>query len=98
MDWSNHNVDWVYCKRTLQRQRKRELKCKNGVGAYGGVSYKRLWELLIDRDMKKRELKEKAGLVSSIITKLNSNQSVTTNFDYNYSSHTVCAELLLSTN
>lgn len=44
-----------------------------------GVSYKRLWKLLIDRNMKKRELKEAANLSPSIITKLNQEKSVTTN-------------------
>ena len=44
-----------------------------------GVSYKKLWKLLIDKDMKKRELKEAANLSPSIITKLNQDRSVTTN-------------------
>ena len=43
------------------------------------VSYKRLWKLLIDRDMKKRQLMLAAKLSPSIITSLNQNQSVTTN-------------------
>ncbi|HCC35031.1 MAG TPA: XRE family transcriptional regulator [Ruminococcaceae bacterium] len=42
-----------------------------------GVSYKKLWKLLIDKDMKKRDLKEAANLSPSIITKLNQNRSVT---------------------
>ena len=44
-----------------------------------GVSYKKLWKLLIDKNMKKRELKEAANLSPSIITKLNQDRSVTTN-------------------
>ncbi len=44
-----------------------------------GVSYKRLWKLLIDRDMKKRDLKEAANLSPSLMSKLNQNKSVTTN-------------------
>jgi DNA-binding Xre family transcriptional regulator len=44
-----------------------------------GISYKRLWKLLIDRDMKKRELRETTGLSASLMQKLNQNQSVTTN-------------------
>jgi DNA-binding Xre family transcriptional regulator len=43
------------------------------------VSYKRLWKLLIDKDMKKRDLMESANLSPSIITKLNNDRSVTTN-------------------
>ncbi|HCA28698.1 MAG TPA: XRE family transcriptional regulator [Ruminococcaceae bacterium] len=44
-----------------------------------GVSYKRLWKLLIDRDMKKRDLKEAANLSPSLMSNLNQNKSVTTN-------------------
>jgi DNA-binding Xre family transcriptional regulator len=44
-----------------------------------GVSYKRLWKLLIDRDMKKRNLKEAANLSPLLMSKLNQNKSVTTN-------------------
>lgn len=42
-----------------------------------GVSYKRLWKLLIDKDMKKRELREAAGLGASLMQKLNQDKSVT---------------------
>ena len=44
-----------------------------------GVSYKRLWKLLIDKNMKKRDLKEAAGLSASLMQKLNQGKSVTTN-------------------
>ena len=40
------------------------------------VSYKKLWKLLIDRDMKKRDLQEKAGISSSSIAKLSKNNYV----------------------
>jgi len=43
-----------------------------------GVSYKRLWKLLIDKDMKKRDLREAAGLGASLMQKLNQDKSVTT--------------------
>ena len=42
------------------------------------VSYKKLWKLLIDRDMKKKELCEKAGISSASITKMGRNGHVTT--------------------
>lgn len=42
------------------------------------VSYKRLWKLLIDKDMKKRDLQEAANLSPSLMQKLNKDQSVTT--------------------
>lgn len=44
-----------------------------------GVSYKKLWKLLIDKEMKKRDLMESANLSPSIITKLNNDRSITTN-------------------
>lgn len=40
------------------------------------VSYKKLLKLLIDRNMKKKELQEAAGLSSSSITKLAKNEYV----------------------
>mgnify|MGYP003415407604 CR=1 FL=1 len=41
-------------------------------------SYKKLWKLLIDRDMKKKDLCEKAGISSATLTKLVRNDSVRT--------------------
>ena len=43
-----------------------------------GVSYKRLWKLLIDKDMKKRDLREAAGLGASLMQNLNRDKGVTT--------------------
>ena len=40
------------------------------------VSYKRLFKLLIDKDMSKKELAEKAGLSAYTITKMNKGESV----------------------
>ena len=42
------------------------------------ISYKKLWKLLIDRDMKKRDLQVLAGISSASITKLSKNENVTT--------------------
>lgn len=42
------------------------------------VSYKRLWKLLIDKDMKKKELCAKAGISPSSLTKMGNNGHVTT--------------------
>ncbi len=42
------------------------------------VSYKRLWKLLIDRDMKKKELAELANLSTYTINKLNRGENVNT--------------------
>ena len=41
------------------------------------VSYKKLFKLLIDRDMKKKDLKELAGIGNSTMTKLANNENVT---------------------
>ena len=42
------------------------------------ISYKRLWKLLIDKDMKKKDLEEKAGLSHYTINKLNRGENITT--------------------
>lgn len=42
------------------------------------VSYKRLWKLLIDRDMKKKDLAVKANISSYTMSKLNRGENVTT--------------------
>lgn len=42
------------------------------------VSYKRLWKLLIDREMKKGELCKLAGISTASITKMGKNSCVTT--------------------
>ena len=42
------------------------------------VSYKRLWKLLIDKDMKKKELCENAGISPSSLTKMGKGGHVTT--------------------
>ena len=42
------------------------------------ASYKRLFKLLIDRDMKKKELAEKAGISIATITKMGKGGHVTT--------------------
>ena len=42
------------------------------------VSYKKLWKLLIDKDMKKKDLCSKAGISSASVTKMGRNGHVTT--------------------
>ena len=42
------------------------------------ISYKRLWKLLIDKDMKKKDLCSKAGISPASITKMGKNGHVTT--------------------
>lgn len=42
------------------------------------VSYKKLWKLLIDRDMKKKDLQESANISNYTVSKLNRGDNVTT--------------------
>ena len=42
------------------------------------VSYKKLWKLLIDRDMKKKDLCAAAGISHASVAKLGKNENVTT--------------------
>lgn len=42
------------------------------------VSYKKLWKLLIDRDMKKKDLCAAAGVSNASMAKLGKNENVTT--------------------
>lgn len=42
-----------------------------------GVSYKKLFKLMIDRDMKKKDLKEMASIGNSTMTKLAKDENVT---------------------
>ena len=42
------------------------------------VSYKKLWKLLIDRDMKKKDLFVSAGIIHASVAKLGKNENVTT--------------------
>ena len=42
------------------------------------ISYKRLWKLLIDKDLKKRDLENLSGISHYTINKLNRGENVTT--------------------
>ena len=42
------------------------------------ISYKKLWKLLIDRDMMKKNIAEKAGISNASIAKLGRNENVNT--------------------
>lgn len=42
------------------------------------VSYNKLWKLLIDKKMKKKDLQSAASISSSLITKLGRDEPVTT--------------------
>lgn len=42
------------------------------------VSYKKLWKLLIDRDMTKTMLRKEAGITTTALAKLGKNENVNT--------------------
>ena len=42
------------------------------------ISYKKLWKLLIDRDMLKKDLAQRAGISTTSIAKLGKNENVNT--------------------
>ena len=41
------------------------------------ISYKKLWKILIDKDMKKKDLEKVAGISSYTVNKLNHGDNVT---------------------
>ena len=47
-------------------------------GAHMKISYKRLWKLLIDKEMKKVDLRDQAGLTTNVLAKLGKNEHVST--------------------
>ena len=40
------------------------------------VSYKRLWKILIDKDMKKKDLQKQSGVSWGVVSKLSKNETV----------------------
>ena len=42
------------------------------------VSYRKLWKLLIDKDMKKKDLQNLANISAASVTKLGKNENVNT--------------------
>lgn len=41
-----------------------------------GVSYNRLWKLLIDKGITKTEMRKKAGISTSVLAKMGKNETV----------------------
>lgn len=42
------------------------------------ASYKKLWKLLIDKDMKKEDLRKAAGITTTAMAKLGKNENINT--------------------
>lgn len=47
-------------------------------GVYMATSYKKLWKLLIDKDMKKKDLAAAAGISNYTISKMGKGENITT--------------------
>lgn len=48
------------------------------LGDLMAISYKKLWKMLIDRDMYKKDLRAAAGLSTNVIAKMSKDQDVST--------------------
>lgn len=57
------------------------------------ASYKKLWKLLIDKDMKKKDLQSLAGISNYTISKLNRGENVTVDI-----LERICEDLNCTTN
>ena len=70
-------VSW---KHTYKISAKPRLDVQEQVYYFGvtimEVSYKKLWKLLIDKDMKKKDLQSAAGISWSSVTKLSKGETV----------------------
>ena len=58
-----------------------------------GVSYKKLWKMLIDKDMKKKDLRAATGISSSSMAKLGKNENVTTDVLVRICNALVCQQV-----
>lgn len=63
-----YTIKWICVSTPLPGERTKNM----------AVSYKKLWHLLLDRDMKKKDLQQAAGLTAYAINKLSRNEAVTT--------------------
>ena len=59
----------ILCLSSLNKERDNNIMA---------VSYKKLFKLLIDRDMKKKDLQQKANLSQHTMRKLSKNEAITT--------------------
>lgn len=55
------------------------MTCFNDdLGVFMHISYNKLWKLLIDKEMKRKDLQEAAGISSASIAKLGKGENITT--------------------
>ena len=68
-------------KKTLHKIEEHDMLRENmfdKTEAHMKISYKKLWKLLIDKEMMKKDLAEKANISSASIAKLGRNENVNT--------------------
>lgn len=52
------------------------MNYKNGGNSIMAVSYNKLWKLMIDQDLNKTQLKDKAQISTNAVAKLGKNEAV----------------------
>ena len=73
------NKPWQYGRNRFDALPSGRAFCISGRRRYFmSVSYKKLWKLLIDKDLKKKDLCKKAGISPASVTKMGRNGHVTT--------------------
>lgn len=68
-------------KKILQKKEEHDIMIESmfdKTEAHMKISYKKLWKLLIDKEMMKKDLAEKANISSASIAKLGRNENVNT--------------------
>ena len=78
-----HTTAWYNGKvKKLSKSQQNKQKPKPNTNTHGGnpmaISYKKLWKLLIDKGMLKKDLRAAAGLSTNVIAKMGKNQDVST--------------------
>ena len=78
------NIQILFCvspeEKKLIRRKMIESKTKN-MGAYlrkMAISYKKLWKLLIDKDMMKKDLRAMTGVSTTTMSRLSKDENVST--------------------
>ena len=59
------------------------------------VTYKKLWHILIDRNMKKKDLQTSASLTHHTMLKLRTNQDITSTLSARYVKHFLAEQMTL---
>ena len=65
----------------MARYKRSQINFRGGLSRMA-VSYKKLWHMLIDRGMRKKDLKEAAGLTAHTMLKLRHNMHINTTIIY----------------